>query len=52
MKRISVLAIARIFVFCSASHSFAGNGIDECGFGKKIGSSGTVIALVNIFLSL
>ena len=52
MKRISVLAIAGIFVFCSASHSFAGNGIDECGFGKKIGSSGTVIALVNIFLSL
>ena len=52
LKRISVLAIAGIFVFCSASHSFAGNGIDECGFGKKIGSSGTVIALVNIFLSL
>ena len=51
MKRISVLVIAGIFVFCSASHSFAGNGIDECGFGKKIGSSGTVIALVNIFLS-
>ena len=35
MKRISVLAIAGIFVFCSESHSFAGNGIDECGFGKK-----------------